>query len=107
MNKPPEVRCGHEITRVNRLIASQLDLMRSSCAFDFPVRTWKTAAMTEHSVPLGHEFGSGDSDRADSIVANLQQSANLANENCDRAVALAQTLSAQLRGPGSDQSART
>jgi len=97
MNKPPEVRCGHEITRVNRLIASQLDLMRSSCAFDFPVRTWKTAAMTEHSVPLGHEFGSGDSDRADSIVANLQQSANLANENCDRAVALAQTLSAQLR----------
>ena len=53
--------------------------------------------MTEHSVPLGHEFGSGDTDRADPVVANLQQSANLANENCDRVLALAQTLSAQLR----------
>jgi hypothetical protein len=53
--------------------------------------------MSEHSVPLGQEFGSGDSDPADSVVANLQQSANLANENCDRVLALAQTLSAQLR----------
>ena len=50
--------------------------------------------MSEHSVPLWHGFGSGDSDRAD---PNLQQSANLANENYDQAVALAQTLSAQLR----------
>ena len=53
--------------------------------------------MSEHSVPLGQEFGGGDSDEADPVVANLQQSANLANENCDRAVALNQTLSAQLR----------
>jgi hypothetical protein len=53
--------------------------------------------MSEHSVPLGQEFGSGDADPADPAVAKLQQSANLANENCDRAVALAQTLSAQLR----------
>ena len=53
--------------------------------------------MSEHSVPLGQEFGGGDSHEADPVVANLQQSANLANENCDRAVAVAQTLSAQLR----------
>jgi gas vesicle protein len=53
--------------------------------------------MSEHSVPLEQEFGRGDSDEADPVVANLQQSANLANENCDRAVAVAQTLSAQLR----------
>jgi DNA anti-recombination protein RmuC len=31
------------------------------------------------------------------FVANLQQSAKLANENCDRAVALAHKLSGQLR----------
>jgi protein subunit release factor A len=73
--------------------------MHSNSAFDFPVRTWKkAAAMSEHSVPLGHEFGrSGRSGRADPIVTNWQQPANLANENCDQAVALAQTLSAQLR----------
>jgi hypothetical protein len=53
--------------------------------------------MSEHSVPLGQEFGGGDSDEADPVVTNLQQSANLPNENCDRAAALAQTLSAQLR----------
>jgi len=53
--------------------------------------------MSEHSVPLEQEFGSGDSDPADPVVANLQQSANLANENCDRVLALAQTLSAHLR----------
>ena len=53
--------------------------------------------MSEHSVPLGQEFGRGDSDEADPVVANLQQSANLANDNCDRAVTLAQTLSVQLR----------
>ena len=54
--------------------------------------------MSEQSVGLGQEFGSWDSDPADpAFVANLQQSANLANENCDRAVALAHKLSAQLR----------
>jgi hypothetical protein len=53
--------------------------------------------MSEHSVLLGQEFGSEDCDPADPVVANLQQSANLANENCDRVLALAQTLSAQLR----------
>jgi hypothetical protein len=46
--------------------------------------------MSEHSVHLGQEFGGGD--KADPVVANLQQS-----ENCDGAVALAQMLSAQLR----------
>ena len=53
--------------------------------------------MSEQSIASGQEFGSRDSDPADPIVANLQQSAKLANENCDRAVALNQTLSAQLR----------
>jgi hypothetical protein len=53
--------------------------------------------MSERSSASAQEFGSRNSDPADPIVANLQQSAKLANENCDRAVALNQTLSAQLR----------
>ena len=54
--------------------------------------------MSEQSVPSGQEFSSRDSDPADpALVVDLQQSANLANENCDRAVALAHKLSAQLR----------
>src|SRR5262245_61038808 len=51
--------------------------------------------MSEHSVHLGQEFGGGD--EVDPVVANLQQSENLADANCDGPVALAQTLSAQLR----------
>jgi len=39
-----------------------------------------------------------DVDAADpALVANLQKAANLANENCERAMALAHKLSAQLR----------
>jgi chromosome segregation ATPase len=54
--------------------------------------------MSEQSVASGQEFGSRNPNPADpDLIANLQQSANLANENCDRAVALAHTLSAQLR----------
>src|SRR5262249_36491269 len=53
--------------------------------------------MSEQSVHLKQEFGSRDSDSTDPILANLQEAVNLANENCDRAVALAQALSAQLR----------
>jgi len=53
--------------------------------------------MSEQSIASGQEFGRRDSDPADPIIANLQQAAKLANENCDRAVALNQTLSAQLR----------
>ena len=54
--------------------------------------------MSEQSVVSRQEFGSRDSDPADpAFVANLQQSAKLANENCDRAVALAYKLSAQLQ----------
>jgi hypothetical protein len=71
--------------------------MHSNFACDLPIRTWKNGTMSEHYVALGHGFGSGDSNRADPIVANLQQSANLAHENYDQAVALAQMLSAQLR----------
>jgi hypothetical protein len=54
--------------------------------------------MSEQSAASGQEFGGQHSDPADpAFVANLQQSANLANENCDRAVALAHELSADLR----------
>jgi hypothetical protein len=54
--------------------------------------------MSKQSVALGQEFGSRVPDPADpAFVANLQDSADLANENCDRAVALAHKLSAQLR----------
>src|SRR5262249_42967339 len=51
--------------------------------------------MSEHSVHLEQEFGGRD--EADPVVGNLQHSENLENENCDGAIALAQTLSAQLR----------
>src|SRR6266480_3220161 len=61
------------------------------------VCTWKSASMSEQSIASGQEFGNRDSDPADPIGANLQQSAKLANENCNRAVTLNQTLSAQLR----------
>jgi hypothetical protein len=47
------------------------------------------------SAPSVHEFRREDSDPA--FVADLQQSASLANENCDRALALAHKLSAQVR----------
>jgi hypothetical protein len=54
--------------------------------------------MSQQSIASGQEIGSRDSDPPDpAFVANLQQSANLANENCDRAVALAHKLSAQLQ----------
>jgi hypothetical protein len=54
--------------------------------------------MTEQSVVLGHELGSRVPDPADpAFVANSQHSAELANENCDRAVALAHKLSVELR----------
>ena len=54
--------------------------------------------MSKQSVALGQEFGSRVPDPADpAFVANLQDLADLANENCDRAVALAHKLSAQLR----------
>jgi chromosome segregation ATPase len=50
------------------------------------------------SVPSAHNFKREDAARHDpNVVAKLQQAANLANENCDRATVLAQKLSAQLR----------
>jgi hypothetical protein len=58
---------------------------------------WKRGQpMSEHSVLLRHKLGTRDFDRADPISTNLQSSTNPANENYDRAVALAQKLSAQL-----------
>ena len=50
--------------------------------------------MSEQSVASGQEFGNRVPDPADpAFVANSQHSAELANENCDRAVALAHKLS--------------
>jgi chromosome segregation ATPase len=50
-----------------------------------------------HSIP-SHNSKREDIAPADpTAVAKLQQAANLANENCDRATVLAQKLSAQLR----------
>jgi len=65
----------------------------------FPARSLIIAIMSEtHSVPSAHNFKREDTARDDpSVVAKLQQAANLANENCDRATVLAQKLSAQLR----------
>ena len=53
-----------------------------------------------HSASSVHEFARDDSDPVPAdpaLVAKLQQAAKLANENCDRAMALAHKLSAQLR----------
>src|SRR6516225_6996501 len=53
-----------------------------------------------HSAPPVREFAREDPDPAPAdptLVARLQQAAKLANENCDRAMALAHKLSAQLR----------
>jgi chromosome segregation ATPase len=50
------------------------------------------------SAPSGHKFARDAATPADpTFVAKLQQVVNRANENCDRASALAHKLSAQLR----------
>jgi chromosome segregation ATPase len=58
-----------------------------------------SAVMSERqSATLVRRFAHEDSNPAHPAFAEkLQQAANLANENCDRATALAHTLSAQLR----------
>jgi TolA-binding protein len=58
-----------------------------------------SAVMTQtQPAPSVHNSASENADPADNpVVARLQQAVNLANENCDRATALAHTLSAQLR----------
>ena len=55
--------------------------------------------MSEHqSAPSVRKLVREDPDPADpAFVAKLQQAANLANENCDRAMALAHKLSSELR----------
>jgi len=54
--------------------------------------------MSEQPVVLGQDLGSWVPDPANpAFVANSQHSADLANENCDRAVTLAHKLSAELR----------
>jgi len=53
-----------------------------------------------HSALLAREFAPEDPNPAPAdptLVARLQQAAKLANDNCDRAMALAHKLSAQLR----------
>jgi hypothetical protein len=50
-----------------------------------------------HPAPLVHNFAHEDAGPTDPILAaKLQRAAHLANENCDRATALAHKLSAQL-----------
>src|SRR5262249_7494578 len=58
-----------------------------------------SAVMSEpQSAPAARKSARETPDPADpAFVAKLQQAANLANENCDRATALAQKLSGQLR----------
>ena len=53
-----------------------------------------------HSAPSVHEFAREDPDPVPAdpaLVARLQEAAKVANENCNRAMALAHKLSAQLR----------
>jgi ATP-dependent Clp protease ATP-binding subunit ClpA len=51
-----------------------------------------------HLAPLVHKLARENPGPADpAFVVKLQQAANLANENCDRAIGLAHKLSAQLR----------
>jgi hypothetical protein len=59
--------------------------------------SWTSAVMVEHQSALSvRQFARED--EADSIlVTKLQQAVNLANQNCDRATALAHKLSGQLR----------
>ena len=54
-----------------------------------------TQSQSAPSVPNLARENAASADPA--FVAKLQQAANLANENCDRATALAHTLSDQLR----------
>jgi F0F1-type ATP synthase membrane subunit b/b' len=60
-----------------------------------PERAVMTQSQSTPSVPNLAWDNAAPADPA--FVAKLQQAANLANENCDRATALAHTLSAQLR----------
>ena len=70
-----------------------------------PERAVMTQSQSAPSVPNLARENVAPADPA--FVAKLQQAANLANENCDRATALAHTLSGQLReDPVSDQPAR-
>jgi hypothetical protein len=71
--------------------------IRSQFEFHEELRT--TAVLSETpSASSAHNLSREDAAPAGpNIVAKLLQTANLANENCDRATALAQKLSAQLR----------
>src|SRR5215475_13445551 len=61
-----------------------------------PVGT--SALMSDQSATSVRAFPREVPDPTDpGYVAKLQQATNLANENCDRAMALAKSLSAQLR----------
>ena len=60
-----------------------------------PERAVMTQSQSAPSVPNLARENAAPADPA--FVAKLQQAANLANENCDRATALAHTLSGQLR----------
>jgi hypothetical protein len=65
-----------------------------------PVLVIGTAVVMRESAPSVRESAREEPDPVPAetaLVAKLQQAASLANENCDRATALAHKLSAQLR----------
>ena len=91
-------------TIVHTILTSALDISSSDGAFattahngemTHPERAVMTQSQSAPSVPNLARENAAPADPA--FVAKLQQAANLANENCDRATALAHTLSGQLR----------
>jgi hypothetical protein len=91
-------------TIVHTILTLALDISSSDGAFasiahngemTHPERAVMTQSQSAPSVPNLARENAAPADPA--FVAKLQQVANLANENCDRATALAHTLSGQLR----------
>ena len=89
---------------VHTILTLALDISSSDGAFATiahngemtrPERAVMTQSQSAPSVPNLARENAAPADPA--FVAKLQQAANLANENCDRATALAHTLSGQLR----------
>src|SRR6202048_1212413 len=91
-------------TIVHTILTLTLDISSSDGAFatiahngemTHPERAVMTQSQSAPSVPNLARENAAPADPA--FVAKLQQAANLANENCDRATALAHMLSGQLR----------
>ena len=77
--------------------ASNVIHKRSTASVPFSTPGYGRATTDISSEPK-RELRSGDPvDLSSSILAKIQRAADLSNENCDRATALAQRLSLQLR----------